>query len=259
VNAARDVELSNELINVARQESDAHEGPYYEAHVAFLQALVSTVQRGGSIICESEAAEHAIQVTSEIPDAVLNGVEEGWVEMVRSASEGNIGLVVPPFVSILLSRCARRGAILPVLRDMKAEYADGRNRIWDLMNELRNVTSIARAREIRHELEEAARAMNPQNEWPEFFPVRALWKLVMAVVGGAVVGQIAGGHPGAGAAVGAVNQAREIMAGANRRAIFAGGVFDLARRINRDLRAVPRMPELLRPLLTQQERERFGI
>jgi len=254
-----DINLSAELIEVAKAQANADGGPYFEAHLKFIRLLVGTVEAGGSIVCEGETAGQAIQVASQIPDELMNNLDEAWAQLVAAANAGDVGLVVPPFVSILLSRCARRDAILPVLTDMKVEYANARRAIWALITELRNPASIVRAQDIRRELTDAARAMDPQHEWPELVPVRALWKLLTAAVGGAAVGQLAGGHPAVGAAIGTVNQAREVIGGADPRAILARGAFDLARRINRDLREVPRMPELLRPLLTHQERERFGI
>ena len=41
--------------------------------------------------------------------------------------------------------------------------------------------------------------------------------------------------------------------------IFRRAAFDLARRFNRDLRNVPRMPELLRPILIYAEQADLGL
>ena len=41
--------------------------------------------------------------------------------------------------------------------------------------------------------------------------------------------------------------------------IFRCGAFDWARRINRDLRTVPRMPELLSSILTRTENAALGL
>ena len=43
------------------------------------------------------------------------------------------------------------------------------------------------------------------------------------------------------------------------RLIFRRGGFDLARRLNRDLRNIPRMPELLGSILTRAENAALGL
>ena len=55
------------------------------------------------------------------------------------------------------------------------------------------------------------------------------------------------------AAGAALNQAASIIGNQvpESRAVFRCGAFDLARRLNRDLRNVPRMPQLLSSILTR--------
>jgi len=43
------------------------------------------------------------------------------------------------------------------------------------------------------------------------------------------------------------------------RLIFRCGAFELARRLNRDLRNIPRMPELLGSILTRAENAALGL
>ena len=43
------------------------------------------------------------------------------------------------------------------------------------------------------------------------------------------------------------------------RLIFGRGAFDLARRLNRDFRNIPRMPELLGSILTRAEIASLGL
>jgi hypothetical protein len=77
---------------------------------------------------------------------------------------------------------------------------------------------------------------------------------------GAAVGAL-GGEPAVGAAAAAINQAANTICRAELdfRIIFRAGAFDLARRVNHDLRQIPRMPELLGPILTDAERAALGI
>jgi hypothetical protein len=69
------------------------------------------------------------------------------------------------------------------------------------------------------------------------------------------------GNPWAGAAGAVFNQ----VAGAigndvpEFRLIFKRGAFDLARRLNLDLRTIPRMPELLGSILTRAENAARGL
>ena len=65
----------------------------------------------------------------------------------------------------------------------------------------------------------------------------------------------------AGAAGGAANQAARAIGGneVEFRTLFRRGAFDLARRVNQNLQAFPRIPDLPRPLLTDAERAALGL
>jgi len=75
-------------------------------------------------------------------------------------------------------------------------------------------------------------------------------KVIVSGSGGAVVGEMAG-NPLAGAAGAVLNQVAGVIGNEvpQFRVIFRCGAFDLARRLNRDLRNIPRMPELLGSIL----------
>jgi hypothetical protein len=91
-------------------------------------------------------------------------------------------------------------------------------------------------------------------------PVRTLWKILVSGVSGAAVGAVTG-DPLAGAAGAVFNQLFSVIGSGvpEFRLIFRRGAFDLARRLNRDLRTVPRMPELLRCVLTHAEQADLGL
>jgi len=256
----RNIDISNELLQLAETHARRGDGPCFDAHLNVIRVLVHTVETGGSIVCENSFADDVITVASEIPENLLTQLDAEWAEMVRSISNGDIGLVVPPFLAILLNRCARRDAILDVLQDMKNEFSASRERLWSLIRALRGAGTIAEANEIRRDLQRAAELMNPNREWPPLCPVRALWKIGTAAVAGAVVGAM-GGSPFVGAAAAVVNQAANVIGNVvlEFRVLFRRGAFDLARRLNRDLREIPRMPELLRPILTQEEQSKLGL
>jgi len=96
--------------------------------------------------------------------------------------------------------------------------------------------------------------MSHTREWPTLCPVRTLRKAVISGISGAAVGGMAG-NPVVGAAGAAFNQVASIIGNdvPEFRLISRCGAFDLARRLNRDLRNIPRMPELLSSILTRAE------
>jgi len=96
--------------------------------------------------------------------------------------------------------------------------------------------------------------------WPTFSPVRTLWQIGAAALGGALVGAIAG-RPEVGAAAAAITQAAGMIRNqeVDFRVLFGRGVFDLARRVSLNLREIPQVPELLRAHLTGVELERLGV
>ncbi len=119
---------------------------------------------------------------------------------------------------------------------------------------------MAEAHEIRQELQRAGELMGPAREWPSLCPVRTVWKVVVSGIGGAAVGGMAG-NPLAGAAGAVLTQVVSVIGNdvPEFRLIFRCGAFDLARRLNRDLRNIPRMPELLGSILTRTEKAALGL
>ena len=80
--------------------------------------------------------------------------------------------------------------------------------------------------------------------------VTLLERVVISGISGAAVGGMAG-NPLAGAAGGVFNQVAGVIGNdvPEFRLIFRSGTFNLARRLNRDLRNIRRMPELLGSIL----------
>jgi hypothetical protein len=90
--------------------------------------------------------------------------------------------------------------------------------------------------------------------------VTPLEKVVVSGISGAAVGEMAG-NPWAGAAGAALNQIAGVIGNdvPEFRLVSRRGAFDLARRLNRDLRNIPRMPELLGSILTRAENAALGL
>jgi hypothetical protein len=262
VGAEARAEISEELLEVARTAANQEEGPYFRAHFDYIRQLVATVEAGGSIVIEGQLSDRIIETASQIPQNLFARLDAGWTNMVRELDQGDAGVVVPPFLAILLNRTARRDAIPQILVDLRAEYEAARIRLWDSIRALKEARTLAQLGEIRGELQRAGELMNPAREWPTWSPLRALWQIGVGAMQGAGVAEIVGGRPIIGAAVGAANEAaNEIRAAQDLdfRAIFRRGAFDLARRVNIGLRDVPRMPDLLGPLVSDAERESLGL
>ena len=85
-------------------------------------------------------------------------------------------------------------------------------------------------------------------------------KVVVSGISGAAVGGMAG-NPLAGAAGAVFNQVAGVIGNdvPEFRLISRRGAFDLARRLNRDLRNIPTMPELLGSILTRAENTALGL
>ena len=90
--------------------------------------------------------------------------------------------------------------------------------------------------------------------------VTLLESVVVSGISGAAVGEMAGNLL-AGAAGAAFNQVASVIGNdaPEFRLIFRRGAFDLARRLNRDLRSIPGMPELLGSILTRAENAALGL
>ena len=173
----------------------ASRGPYLYAHIKYIQNHSKTVSSGGSIASESAIPEGVVDLASKIPDHIFAQLDAGWANLINNLNEGRIGLVVPPFLSILLNRCARRDAIPQVLADMRNEFSDARQKVWALLDARRSARTIAEAAAITAALDRAGRLMMPNEPLPAVSPVRALWQIGTAAIGGAGAGALVGGHP----------------------------------------------------------------
>jgi hypothetical protein len=90
--------------------------------------------------------------------------------------------------------------------------------------------------------------------------VSLLEKVVPSGISRAAVGGMAG-NPLAGAGGAVFNQVAGVIGNdvPEFRLILRRGAFDLARRLNRDLRNIPRMRELLGSILTRAENAALGL
>lgn len=246
---------------MARKFSNADEGNvYYKAHIEHLQRVVSVVQGGGSALLTGEFGSAAIGASTQFPDVLFEHLDRDWQEFAREADAGELGFVVPPVLSIVLTRCGRRDAIPAIIKDLRDEWADARAKVWALVDRLKTARTVAETQEIRRELAEASRLLSPGPSEIDTRPLRVLWDLIAGTAAGAAIALISGGRPGVGAALGAVGRAAQSVPPLIQdlgSTLFGRGAFDLARRVRREVARVEY--DALARLLTEGEKRKLGL
>lgn len=256
-----DIMLSPALIEAARKYSNAEEGNvYYRAHIDYLRRIVGLVQKGGSALLAGEFGSAAIEASSKYPERLFENLDRDWQQFAREVDSGKIRFIVPPILSIILTRCARRNAITDVLKDLRYEWADARAKVWALLDQLKTVRTVRDMRKIKQELAAASLLMSPMQNAIDTRPLRVLWGLIAGSVAGAATAMISGGHPNIGAAIGAVGAASSSVPPLINElgpALFGRGAFDLARRVQHE--TLCGEYDALTRLLTDAEKRKLGL
>ena len=256
-----DITLSPALIEVARTFSNAEGGNvYYKAHIEYLQRIVSIVHKGGSALLLGELGSAAIDASSMYPEKLFENLDRDWQQFAREADAGQLGFMVPPVVSIILTRCARRDAIPTIIKDLREEWADARAKVWELLDGLKTVHTVAERQKIQQELAAASRLLSPAKNEVGTRPVRVLWDLIAGSVAGATTALLSGGRPSVGAAIGALGMASRSVPPLIHElgpALFGRGAFDLARRVRQEAMRVEY--DALARLLTDAEKLKLRL
>lgn len=255
-------ELSDPLLQLAADLSEAGPGNvYFKAHVDFIGRLLDVVRSGGSVICDGRAGDAAITIATQLPKELFADLDHDWADYVGAADAGDVGLVVPPLLTIVLHRAGNREAIPTIVRDLRDEWSEARRKVWTIVDRLRTVQTLQEAYDIRRELAAASALFSPKIQVTDH-PVRVFWHLVGKAVAGAFDAAVAGGDPATGAAAAAVRaavvgtvQGGKPMSGM----LFGRGAFDLGRRVRRELLRVEPPRTALARLLSDEERRRLGI
>jgi hypothetical protein len=204
--------------------------------------------------------EKALMKTEEYPAELFKDLDVKWQEYARSVAADGCGLLVPPVLSIVLTRCARRDAIIPVLADLRSEWAGARKKVWDALDALRNSRTLGEAIKIRRELSESSKLFAPQSTAHDTRPIRVLWEIFAAGAVGLSVVAMSGGNRLLGAIAGALTQIpRSVPALLEEYGpvMFGRSAFDLARRVRRATYQVD--IDALSRLLSNAEKLRIGI
>jgi hypothetical protein len=260
---APDIALSPEMLRVAAQLPKAGPGNvYYNAHVEFMQRTLGAVRAGGSAICASDVWSAIDARATSFPAELFNTLDDEWKEYTRAADASQIGPVIPPVLSIVLSRAGSRERICTMLEDLRDEWAVARAKVWGLVDAMKEAPTLANLNELRRQLQDAARYFSPKADSNSFGPLRRLWNVFTDVVAGAVTAGLAGGAPQTGAIVGGVRGGIAAVAKAlpeSLDAVLRRGAFDLAARVRRGLMNAEPMPGLLSRHLSSAERAELGL
>jgi hypothetical protein len=246
-----DIKLSQSLIKIVRKYSNAEEGNvYFDAHIDYVKHSALLAGKFGSNI---------ISTSSEYPKKLFENLDQDWRQLARDVDAGKLRFIVPPILSIVLTRCARRDAIPYVLKDLRNEWADARKKVWQLIDKLKTARTIEEWQNTRQELEKASLLMSPaQNIGTS--PLRILWDLTVGSLTGATIASVSGGHPEIGAITGLIGktfQSGSSLISEFGPTLFRRGAFDLANRVHRESLSVEY--DSLSRLLTNAERVKLGL
>ena len=254
------IQLSPALESVAASYSNAGPGNiYYQAHLDLLKRVLETVRQGGSVVCRGAFIQEAIQTASAVPLDLFQNLDHDWKEFVETAKDSRFGPLVPPVLSIVLTRSAGRDKIPAVLRDLRDEWTEARSKVWDLADKLKSARTVQEARELERELKSASKYFSPVSQDRSSYPVQVLWELFVGTIGGAITATLIGGDPKVGAAGALVGQAiKTVQKDADfGRILFGRGAFDLAKRVRREIDRVEL--NALGTILSDSEKKALGF
>lgn len=255
------IPLSQSLLEVARDSSNATEGnAYYNTHVDFLKRVIGITREGGSAILSGHFGTKAIITSSRYPDDLFKSLNQDWQNFAREAADGSLQFMIPPILSIVLTRCARREAIPAIIKDLRDEWADARAKVWARLDELKTADNIDETRKIQAELSEVTQLLSPKDIEYETLGVRVLWDLIAVGLGGVAIAQLAAGNPvvgGASAALALAARAAPTLLHKIGPALFGRGAFDLGKRVRREL--LKTEYDSLSKLLSESEKRKLGL
>lgn len=247
-------EMSASLKELAREMSGGASGdPYYDAHERYLYKLTRTLRGGASIVCGGAVGSALRKTTSRYPEQLFATLDADLQEFAREAQASHVGVVVPPILSVVVSRSQSREEILKRLTELRDEWSEPRGHIWRLVDDLRTCSELRHMRQIQKELEYVSAVFSPARAAVQIEPSRVLWDLVSNAVGiGTAVSSGSGVAEGLAVARAAIAVAKELTPAA--KYIFGWGAIDFARRVRSEVMAASSVPEALDRFLTDDER-----
>jgi hypothetical protein len=229
--------------------------------VAFGAGLsASYLQDGGSVLISNGTTATDEDEGRQGPEALFSDLDSAWQEYARVSANDGFGLLVPPVLGILITRCARRDAIPAVLADLREEWSSARRKVWELLEALKTCSTLGQGIAIRDELAQASKLFVPRQNQFQTRPIRVFWDITAGITAGALISAMSGGKPVIGAISGGVGQvARSVPSFLNEfgPSLFGRGAFDLARRVRREIPGIER--DSLARLLSSSERQKLGF
>jgi hypothetical protein len=180
-------------------------------------------------------------------------------ERIVASSEANSAVIVPErYQSLPATTTATTRTEYSVgqaLRELRAEWKEPRDRVWRLIDALRESSDAFEMRRIRDELGQASRVLSPAREAVLIEPSQVLWDLVTDAT--VVAAAIATGDRAAKAAavVGTISHVLNNAVTPATSYIFRRGALDSARRVRSEVIMAPRIPDLLDRFLSDEERK----
>ena len=252
------IELSPDLVRLAVSSAGTNRvgDPYLRAHLEYLQNLCLVVKRGGSLLVAGDVGRAAIRTSHEMPAALLERLDADVRRFADQANRGDLGLVLPPFLEIVIRRAGRRDRIVDALIELREEWGEPRRRVWEILHALRCTSDLGEAHDLIRELDEISKGIRAPGAGAK--PIDVAWQVTTEVGAGAVRSWIASGSPLLGAAVPAVGRAIA-AAGSLGRQLFGLGGFGLARSIMREVRDYRPSVDQLRGFLSDDEKRQLGF
>ena len=237
-------------------QTDHPPNPYLRAHMEYLRHLCLVVKRGGSALLAGEVGRAAFQTIHDMPAALLEHLDADVRRFAEQANRGELGLVLPPFLEMVIRRAGRRDRIPAALLELREEWAESRRRVWEVLHMLRGTSDLAEAHDLMRELDGISKTIRAPGAGTK--PVEVAWQVTTEAGAGALRAWIGSGNPLLGAAVPTVGRAVTTARSLGRR-LFGLGGFGLARSIMREVRDYKPSVDRLRSLLSDDERRRLGL
>jgi len=242
-------------------------GYAFDPYQRSFTSAVAQIERGGSaVVRDSEWEIEVVYATEQgksgvkryraewetrlaraetYPEHLFSQLDESWQRFGKEVAQLGLELRVPPVLGIVLSRSARRDAIPNVLLDLRNEWAEAREKVWQRLDSLKAARTVGEAEQINRELAAASKLFSRDQSDFDSQPARVFWDIAAAVVGAAT-----------GAFSAAASSFPKVIHELGP-ALFGRGAFDLAKRVRWEVAKIE--PSVLRRLLSPSEQQALGI
>lgn len=214
--------------------------------------VVRTVDRTVKEMRHSADWESRLAPAERYPDSLFNQLDESWQLFAKKMARGNFDLRIPPVLGIVMTRSARRDAMPAVLLDLRNEWAEARNKLWQRIDAFDDLRTVKEGEDLLRELEAASKLFSREQTEFDTQPMRVFWDIAAAT--GAAVGT--GGAAGPVAAAAGARSLPKMLQDLGP-ALFGRGALDLARRVRREVSKID--PSVLKSFLSASEQALFGM